>query len=638
MAEEKKQAIGAAVPWAIQEGGKALSLPERIRRTFELGVRNTELSLMSITKEAQKPTETLREMPKWLWKMDKQIADEFGGKITVHAPEDIAIESPNRTGQTRAADMMKHSLEVANEMDSPIVTVHATGTPGWALTNPMSGTVEQLPAHVSMPEPLWQKVRQKLEDDGYQTMAQRLDSERNIQRNSHMLQWRQAMWMQGDKQHEHYDIVEGDLHSYNIAKDPSMSYDAKKKELEKIKQKNPTAVQMMQQNAKALGMESFDFTNPEHIKQLNEKLWDMEKKRTPGIEDVKSLADIKKEGFNDALRAWHLSDPKVDIGKARDSFFETWKRELDPKVVEQIQEYMKPGSGKNIRDLDPKLLDKMFDPFIENIKDTFTILFRDDEAKKLLNSGDIKLCIENIFGPNFQTGATAGYPMGWSPNHMEMILNAIKDTAKNEGVDPNAIGMTFDTQHAIVGPGEALGTSSNLDWWFDEFKKRGIKIDHAHLVGGHKGSHETWGHVGLGDIVDEVIREHPDVIDKLAEAGCLNFEAGQRGIPDLETSLETVLHGGTPPLAMAAEAGYSGGAEMLGYTQRPGSFYEGAYNTNRASVIRGQFYAFSNPMERSAWQFAMANSWYGTPSMITPGAVTLEPNQLQKIWTKYQPY
>lgn len=284
-------------------------------------------------------------------------------------------------------------------------------------------------------------------------------------------------------------------------------------------------------------------------------------------------------------------------------------------------------------------MDKVFDPLIDNVKETFAVLFHDEKAKELLNKGEMKLCIENIFGPNFRTGATGGYPMGWSPEQMEKIINAIKEVAKEEGVDPNAIGMTFDTQHALVGPGEALGTSSDLDWWFDELKKRGLKIDHAHLVGGHKGSHDTWGHVGLGDMIDEVMREHPDVVDRLAEAGCLNFEAGPRGIPDLETSIETVLHGGTPPLAMAAEAGFTGGAEILGYSQKPGSFYEGAYNTNRASVTRGQFYAFSNPMERSAWQFAMNNSWYGIPSMITPGAIqAATAGQLQKTWTTYQPY
>jgi sugar phosphate isomerase/epimerase len=635
MVEKKKQAISAAVPWQIQEGGKALSLPERIRRTFELGVKNTELSLMSITKETQKPTESLREIPKWLWKMDKEIADEFGGKITVHAPEDIAIEAPSPSGQARAADMIKHSLEVATEMESDIVTVHAAGSPGWALENPLTGTIESLPSHISMPEPLWMKVKKDLEDKEYHTMATRLQTERDVRRNSHMLQWRQNFFMEGNERRAGHRVMEGRMHSYSIA-NSSLSYDDKKKQLERIKNENPEAVRQLQMTAKNLEMGDFDFTNPNHIQELNNKWWDEVKKFNPEIGETQTLGEFMQKRYNNSLRAWHLCDTKVDILQARDTFFETWKRELDPGVVKQIEGYMKDG-GKNIDKMDVGLMDKMFDPLLENVKDTFTILFKDKGAKKMLNKGDIKLCIENIFGPNFKTGATAGYPMGWSPKHMQMILNAVKETAKKNGVDPNSIGMTFDTQHAIVVP-EGLDTKPDLDWWFDEFKKRGMKIDHAHLVGGHKGSHETWGHVGLGDMVDEVMREHPDVIDKLAEAGCLNFEAGTRGITDLENSIETTLHGGTPALAMAAEGGYSGGAEILGFTKRPGSFYESAYNTNRASVTRGQFYAFSNPMARSSWQFAMSNTWYGWPGMTTPGAVTPDPQRLQKVWTKYQPY
>lgn len=77
---------------------------------------------------------------------------------------------------------------------------------------------------------------------------------------------------------------------------------------------------------------------------------------------------------------------------------------------------------------------------------------------------------------------------------------------------------------------------------------------------------------------------------------------------------------------------------MMGYNKKEGSFYAGQYNTHRASVVRGQFYSFSNPMERSSWQFAMNNSWYGVPSQTTPGAVTGDPTRLQRTWSTYQPY
>lgn len=637
MAEVKKQVLSAAVPISIQEGGRALSLPERIRRTFEMGVNNAELSIMFIAREAQKPTESLREIPKWLWKMDKEIADEFGGKITVHAPEDISIESPSSRSQTMAADMIKHSLEVADVMKSGTVTVHATGTQGWALTNPISGTVEQLPAHVSMPEPLWRKVKQDLLDQGHQTVADRLQNDRQLSRNSHLLQWRQAMWMQKDEQRVQEKFRETDWQAYNTVNNSALSRDEMKNRLEEIQNEiqrtNPRILEHIVDNARRNAkIENFVFTNPDDIRKLNE--WEAEtlKKDAP----TKNLKDFKRDNLNEARRGLALVDDTIPFEKARETFFETWKFDLDEETKTKIEKAM--DSPEGIKNLDAKDMEKMFDPLIDNIKDTFTLLFQDKAAVELLNKGETKLCIENIYGPNFATGATGGYPMGWSPEHMKKIIDAIREVAKKNNVDPNAIGMTFDTQHAIVGPGEALGGTTDLNDWFNKFKEMGLKIDHAHLVGGHKGSHDTWGHVGLGDVVDEVMREHPDVIERLAEAGAINFEPGQGGVADIEKSLETVLHGGTPAMAMAAEGGAEGGAAMMGYNKKEGSFYAGQYNTHRASVVRGQFYSFSNPMERSSWQFAMNNSWYGVPSQTTPGAVTGDPTRLQRTWSTYQPY
>lgn len=666
---EKKYTISAAVPYAIQgPEGKALNPLERIRRTFETGVVSADLPLRSFAEVAgeraglEDVTRALRTIPDWVWKMDKDISKEFGGKLTIHAPESIVADSPIEMDQAQSADALKMSLEVADKLGAGSVTFHLSGNMGWPLRNPLSGTIEQLPAHVAMPEPIWELVKKNLEKEKQYTIANSLEEERKLTRRINLLQWRQRFFFEAPRVIQGQIITDTQEKLYHEATSDK-SYDEKKELINSIFQQadeqgvraergGPFGRQLEQQmrlNAKKwyedgdTTFKEFDPHRPDDVKKFFQKRFELMREANPEeLKEYKNVGEMLKNDQIDNLRRRALIDGGFTTeiaGKERDAqqiFFELpWEEELrkQGKSEDYIDELRK-NPEKIIKD-QKMMQDLFFKPFMDNFEETLRRTLADPEVKEILKKGDTKLLVENIFGPNFKYGQTQGFLMGWHPSHIVEALRRAQKVAQDYGISPDVFGTTFDTQHALVVP-EELGAKSDPEWFWDELKKNGITPKHVHLVGGNPRSSDA--HVGVGDIADEVMRKHPGIIDKLAEAGVLEIEPGRGAMTDIETALETMGHKGIPPMAMAAAGGAPGGAELIGYSARPNSFYEGAYGNMQASVWRGQFYAFSNPMERSAWQFAMANTWYGWPTMATMGGVTQDIQKSQQIWSKYQPY
>jgi hypothetical protein len=275
--------------------------------------------------------------------------------------------------------------------------------------------------------------------------------------------------------------------------------------------------------------------------------------------------------------------------------------------------------------------DAMVKNFIQSFEEIFASIQRDKgNLFTALKNQKIRIGIENLFPSAPERGYMQGFAYFYSPEHIANVIKEIRKTAEMHGIPADVITTTFDVAHAAAASHVTGLTPSQF---IDELKKKGVKVEYSHLVGGTGYGH---GHIAWGDWLDEVSRMDPGVIEKLMNVGAINIEGGQ-GLYDTEVTLNTLWDRGLPLEAiMAMAGGPSASLDWGGYS----GFSATPYNRDMLSGYAGSsmpirsFYSFQEGVVPSPMKDAFGS--YTMPARFG-GGYGHGPGRTSAFWVSSQP-
>ncbi|MFH0961225.1 MAG: hypothetical protein V1820_00910 [archaeon] len=670
---------GTSVPTG--GGWENLPMAERLRQTFERGVTRVELDLADAYNKKIMPG----HVPDAQKRISKQIATEFGGSFSVHAPYQVDFASIGWGQRIEAAEVMRQSIRYAKDMGAHYVTFHPTANlSGAAFQDPFTWQATPVPAHLMM--------RDKQEFDSWcdknhisqnSPIYQKLRTEAGIMFNAQSMQFTQ-----------HY-AASAPLYASEFGKTGALM-DAQEEIAQQLKKGVTDPEEIRQQVGLKLGT-YFNSANPDVQRGARasvENLVGNREEFVKALENVKAhLSKSSPEAFIEYLedvkkRKWQLATMaaggRINLNGStaeQDMRYEHMGDEkhdlfMYPKEAfaspEQFQEYL--NNFKNTGEADSKkrynfanamTLNRQIDlsgadlgsdaknteareateSWIKNLKETFRDVFKNPAIRRDIEEGKIVLSAENLWGVNPELGVTDAAGYFNKAEHMIQAVEELRKVAAECGMkNPEQhIKMTFDTEHA------AIGTQQNPTEFINEMKRQGKEdmIGHVHLVGGGSTA-SIFGHKGFGSIEDDVARKNPELLKRLVELGVpLTIEPGSGGIKDVEGGLETLLLGAPMDVLQAANTpGIKGGAEEqlirnLGYTGMPTPAYGGMrgssgyfadFASQNAGLITKSLYSFGPSL---AQPFRATYSTLASPSLYQGGISHQMPGT--NIWGGSQP-
>lgn len=604
---------GASIPAA--GGWENLPLPERIRGTFDRGVTRAEIDLADAYQKGIMPG----HIPDVQKRIGRQIGAEFGGKFSVHAPYQVEFSSPSSFQQAEAAEILKQTVKYAKDMQAKLITIHPTTVMGSGFQDPFTGALQAVPGYML--------CKNKEEFDDYCRIH-------NIRPGTTIYQQVEQYWRM------FFNSQSAVMTQQHAAAAPifaaqfgsSGAWIDSRKKIAELEDRGIHDEAAMEANVEAV-LTKFASSQNQQVRE-----------RAAGI-----LAQFRHNptGFVNMLKE-SVAEDRQDAAKKGtnvEKMYDEWKKDvwaratlcvggsLNPdgtpastmkesewQLSEQEKNFREALAGNRVIDI-PQEEHRI----IDNLKDTLERAFTDPEVVKLLKENKITLSFENLYGMNPETGWMNGFAYYTRPEHIVAAVRAAREVARKYGIPEDRIGTTFDTEHAAIGYGDPSK-------FIDELQKQGIKITHAHVVGGSaSGSAPIFGHKGIGSAEDEILRKHPDLLKKLVESGVpMTLEPGMGGIKDVEAGLETMMTG-TPTEAMLAANYAPEQVRQLGYTGEP-SYYAAAYNQYQGFANKAGFYSFGAHV---AEPFRTTFGPVASPTLYSGGIAHRDQPSL--IWPSQQP-
>ncbi len=618
--DEKKKVgmIGASIPTG--GGWENLPVSERIRQTFERGVTRAELDLADAFGKGIKPG----AIPDIQKRRTREIGDEFGAQFSVHAPYQVEFSSPSPFQQAEAAEILKQSIKYAKDMGAHIITVHPTSVMGGGFRDPFTGQLQTIPGHFIC----------KNKDEFDEWCHEHGIEKKTTQYNHLKLQWdnffRAQSTLYTQQQAAARPIFMKDygqtLGFWNLARD---HLEWKKKGYSKSEMKpiieaklldviNSPGAAIEIKNEVKRKLDEFNSNPDDFIDNLERENqfrlgWIKKEKQKPDatMEDVNKLYDRISNN------SWQQATICVGGRMNRNG---TWTHVGSQDSQSNFRAALAQERVIDLKAEEPNV--------INNLKTTLEMAFKDPKVREMIKKGKIKVSLENLYGINGKTGWLNGFAYYTRPEHLKKALAAAKEAAKKYGVSEDAIGFTFDTEHA------AIAHNQTPTEFLDKMKEAGIKITNAHLVGGSPATGVgVFGHKGFGSWEDEIMRKNPELLKKIQETGApITIEPGSGGIKDVEDALETLRTGAPMEALMAADQAES--LHKLGYTavqQNPGYFQPTA-DMYSAMVNKGGFYSFGPSVQQP---FKSTFGSFASPSLY--GGGILHRDTPTNIWGASQP-
>lgn len=599
---------GASIPAA--GGWENLPLPERIRGTFDRGVTRAEIDLADAYQKGIMPG----HIPDVQKRIGRQIGAEFGGKFSVHAPYQVEFSSPSSFQQAEAAEILKQTIKYSKDMQAKLITIHPTTVMGSGFQDPFTGALQAVPGYML--------CKNKKEFDDYCRIH-------NIREGTTIYQqvaqyWRMFFNSQSavmTQQHaaaapifarefgqygSFYDSVKtvAELEAKGITDNTTLMANVEAVLTRYVSNQQVSGVS---QGASQV-FEDFR-RNPERFLETLHR--NIEALRQRGEDPIEGASKIKHQVWAEATLC--VGGEVNEDG--------TYARPIEiDGMSEQNRNFREALAGNRVIDL-PNEEHRI----IDNLKSTLEMAFKDPEVVKLLKENKITLSFENLYGMNPETGWMNGFAYYTRPEHIVAAVRAAREVARKYGIPEDRIGTTFDTEHAAIGYGDPSK-------FIDELQRQGIKITHAHVVGGSaSGSAPIFGHKGIGSMEDEILRKHPDLLKKLVESGVpMTLEPGMGGIKDIEAGLETMMTG-TPTEAMLAANYAPEQVRQLGYTGEP-SYYAAAYQLYQGFANKAGFYSFGPHVQEP---FRTTFGPIASPTLYSGGIAHRDQPSL--IWPSQQP-
>ncbi len=600
---------GASIPAA--GGWENLPLPERIRGTFDRGVTRAEIDLADAYQKGIMPG----HIPDVQKRIGRQIGAEFGGKFSVHAPYQIEFSSPSSFQQAEAAEILKQTVKYAKDMQAKLITIHPTTVMGSGFQDPFTGALQAVPGYML--------CKNKKEFDDYcriHNIREGTTIYTQVEQYWNMFFYSQSAVM--TQQHAAAAPI--------FARDfgaQGAEYDSIKAVAE-LDARGITDKTTMMANVEAVltrymsnrqvpgvadgAMQVYNNFKSDPERFLNELVGTIRSWKSKGGDPVKISTDAKRHYWAEATLC-------VGGQLNEDGTYASPVRKEDGMAEKEIN-FREALAGNRVIDL-PNEEHRI----IDNLKSTLEMAFKDEELVKLLKENKITLSFENLYGMNPETGWMNGFAYYTRPEHIVAAVRAAREVARAHGIPEDRIGTTFDTEHAAIGYGDPSK-------FIDELQRQGIKITHAHVVGGSaSGSAPIFGHKGLGSMEDEILRKHPDLLKKLVESGVpMTLEPGMGGIKDIEQGLETMMTG-TPTEAMLAANYAPEQVRQLGYTGEP-SYYAAAYQLYQGFANKAGFYSFGPHVQEP---FRTTFGPVASPTLYSGGIAHRDQPSL--IWPSQQP-
>ncbi len=578
---EKKPRLGATVPPPDQKA----DFYEQLRQTFERGVVSAEIDLGgTLNKQAAGGLQARAAFgPRSVWesaiRKAKEIAAAYGGKFTVHAPAgELNPAGTMEIERTRSAQLLKQTLEYAAKVNSPVVVVHPLGSMGYGFLNPIIGSFQGVdnPFKIAKDEKELEKMmdmfnikdqllREQIKKEwenwvhtlphaiAQQAGALTLETRRAFEE---ALFWRTLgkLWKESG----------GNVEEFARKALQKLGDDRRVVEILRNIQNNRDLQKHLEWWGGNEGEKRFKF------------LWARANLASPDPIRDDGRPAIGEDAEKVRKDAWKVLMENVErIAPGVDTVFR-----------EEIRD---PKTGKIIGVKRKKM--KVEDALIEYVKDTFRRLLSDPDVKRLLQQKKITIALENLFPAHPEKGYMQGFAAFYTPEQMAKLIKELKAIAKAQGIPEDRIGLTFDVGHAAAA---AHVTGMKPSEFIDKLKKLGVKITHAHIVGGpgYGHQHEAWG-----DFMDEVHKMDPKVVEKLAEAGVINIEGAD--INDIETTLNALWDQGAPVEAILAIAAAPDRAlptlRAMGYAEVPSYWSDLARTYASTGFVRYGFYSFQAP-------------------------------------------
>jgi len=605
--------VGASIAGA--GGWENLPLPERVRQTFERGVTRAELDLGDAYGKKIMPG----HVPDVQLLHTKQLGEEFGAKFSVHFPYQVELSSPSRFQQAEAAALIKQTVHYAAGVGAKMMVLHPTAVYEGAFADPYTGALQNVPMHML--------CKDKKEFEEFCTIhkvregsavKQQLNYEWQnfFAAQSAVMQQQHAAAAPIFKQQFAQDatfirpamrIAElmkrggGDFTTLKAAAEAEISKFANSPDPD-ISNIGRQALARFQQDPKRM-IESYQ-RQVQSVKSKNEDPVEVLKKWNWGSWARATLC-VGGSLNPDGTMAKTIKDNPSD----------------DESLSEQERNFRDALARDRLTDLSGDA-----DKVVKNLKDTFDMALSDSETIRIIKEKGLKLTLENLYGMNVETGWMQGAAFYTRPEHIAKAMAALREVAKKHGLSDENIGFTFDTEHATLGYGDPMK-------FVDELQKDGVKIDHAHVVGGSGASAaHIFSHKGLGSMDDEILRAHPGLLERLVDMGVpLTIEPGSGGIGDVEDALKTFATGGVPAEALMGRE-YPQGLEMQGYAQVDQGSLQERYDLNQGFVNKADMYSLQPSMGQP---FRATFGSLLSPSLYSGGALHKEGQAA--FWSSNQP-
>ena len=605
--------LGASIAGA--GGWENLPLPERVRQTFERGVTRAELDLGDAYGKKIMPG----HVPEVQLKSTKKIGQEFGAEFSVHFPYQVELSSPSGFQQAEAAALIKQTVSYAAGVGAKMIVMHPTAVYQGAFADPYTGSLQNVPMHM-----LCRDKREFAEFCKIHNVREGSAVKKQLE-----YEWENFFAAQSAVMQQQHAAA-APIFKQQFAQDGTFLRPAAKiAELMARGTGDPTTLKAAAESEIAKFANSPD---PDISAIGKQALARFQQNPQGMIENYKNqIRSLQSKNRNPAesLNKWnHGSWARATLcvgGSLNEDGTVAKTIKDNPQdefaLSEQEDNFRNALARNRITDLSADE-----DNVIRNLKETFDMALGDPETIRLVKEHGMKLTLENLYGMNVETGWMQGAAFYTRPEHIAKAITAVREVARKHGLSDENIGLTFDTEHATLGYGDPMK-------FIDELKRRGIKIDHAHIVGGSaSGAAHVFSHKGLGSVEDEVLRAHPGLLERLVDMGVpMTIEPGSGGIRDIEDALHTFATGGVAPQALMGRE-YPDALAGLGYVQTDTAELQTRYDLHQGFVDKAGMYALQPSM---AQPFKASFGSLLSPSLYSGGA--LHKDNTPAIWSSSQP-
>ncbi len=637
----------------------------QLRNTFQRGVVSAEIDITSAWNEKAGMTGA-RSIGQPKRDQTRRIIEEHGGQASLHAPLQFDFSSSMSLSQRRGAQALKETIEYADDVKAKSITLHPSMLMGAAYIDPATSQE----GNVGKSYLLCQNLN---ELEGYLNRHKVRDP---LVKEQIKAEWKNFAGAQAAAfQQKNASFAPQKLRDFAADASQGAGMEVFVSDLKKQGMSDRAIAERV--NTRLARMRRFGAerevqdTADKVLRRFEQDKIGFVKKRLKRIEDnknhlkknrpdvykeiveehgsyedyLKYLAerewagasaayggDITREGFKaSAVLRGHFEDEHkglreevmrnnrlADGGKLDEDTL----IELGPQGALFVQSLSLQRRG----DINEKTERRVRDNFMK----TMRMLLDDKAVQNKLKSGKIQLNLENMWGSHPDHGMFEGVPFFNDPDNMAEVILELREEAKKRGLPEEVIGITFDTQHAMAsGVFDEEGNRLKPSEWIDRLKKKGVDIDHAHLVGG---SDDSKGHAAFGAWDDELARKDPKLFAKLAEAGAINIE-GSKGLADVEKAIETMWNEGVPLEAMAAAAHAPAEVENLLYQGAP-SFYGEMAQMYGEITTKGGLYSFGPSLQQPGLtQFGAELA----PGMYGGGIMHRDISQMSRTYMSAQP-